>query len=91
MYRIPRKLSTSHSSRSAKWIKGRGSKGNKNGEEFSRLDEWEDRNRPMGHDVTVRGGGGEVEMGEVPREGIQVKTEVVLVSSERLEYEDRLF
>ncbi|KAL8955608.1 MAG: hypothetical protein Q9193_006603 [Seirophora villosa] len=91
MYRIPRKLSTSHSSAPGKWIKGRGSKGNKNGEEFSRLDEWEDKNRPMGHDVSVRGGGGEVEMGEVPREGIQVKTEVVLVSSERLEYEDRLF
>ncbi|KAL9047561.1 MAG: hypothetical protein Q9206_006665 [Seirophora lacunosa] len=91
MYRIPRKLPGSHSSASGKWIKGRGSKGNKNGEEFSRLDEWVDQSRPMGHDVSVRGGGGEVEMGEVPREGIQVKTEVVLVSSERLEYEDRLF
>ncbi|KAI4087470.1 MAG: hypothetical protein LQ344_006759 [Seirophora lacunosa] len=91
MYRIPRKLPASHSSASGKWIKGRGSKGNKNGEEFSRLDEWVDQSRPMGHDVSVRGGGGEVEMGEVPREGIQVKTEVVLVSSERLEYEDRLF
>ncbi|KAL9007297.1 MAG: hypothetical protein Q9173_007382 [Seirophora scorigena] len=90
MYRIPRKLSTSHSSGSGKWIKARGSKGNKNGEEFSRLDEREDQNRPMAHDVSVRGGG-EVEMGGVPREGIQVKTEVMLVSSERLEYEDRLF
>ncbi|KAL8644847.1 MAG: hypothetical protein Q9210_007041 [Variospora velana] len=90
MSRIPKRVSISHSSRSGRWIKGKLGKDNDNGEQFSRLDEWEEQNKPMGHDVSVHGGE-EVEMGEVPREGIQVKTEVVLVSSERLDYEDRLF
>lgn len=67
-------------------------------EEDSRapLDDFEERNKPLGHDVEVRGGEGvkrEMEMGERgwTGEGIRVKTEVVLVSSERLDYRDRLF
>ena len=43
----------------------------------------------VGHEVIVHGGEGVKEC--VPEEGIRVKTEVVLVSSERLDYEDRLF
>lgn len=50
----------------------------------------EDQNKRIGNDVSVHFGEG-VEMGEVPREGIQVKTEMVIVSSEPLDYEDRLF
>ena len=52
-------------------------------------------NKPLGHDVNVHGGA-DVEVGEetkaAPAEGeIRVKTEVVLVSSKRLDYRDRLF
>lgn len=86
---LPKKLSISNSSGSGRWIRGKISKGSNN-EEFSRLDEWGEHqnNAAIGHDVSVRAG---VEMGEVPQEGIQVKTEVVLVSTERLDYKDRLF
>lgn len=47
----------------------------------------------LGNDVAVIGGveGKGMEMGEVPARGIKVETEVVLISSERLDYKDRLF
>lgn len=80
----------SNNSGSGRWIRGKGSKCSHN-EEFSQLDEWVNPNRPMGHDVSVHGGGGGEEMRDLPQAGIQVKTEVVLVSSERLDYKDRLF
>lgn len=70
---------------------------------FSQLDEQPDDLRPLGHDVSVQGGiaGGE-EQGhsreeidgenmELPRQGISVRTEVILSTSERLYYNDRLF
>ncbi|KAL8759169.1 MAG: hypothetical protein Q9184_003709, partial [Pyrenodesmia sp. 2 TL-2023] len=84
-------LNTNISS-SNRWI--RRNKSNSNDEEVedsrSRLDNFEARGKPLSHDVEVRGGDGvkrEMEMGE----GIRVKTEVTLVSSERLDYRDRLF
>lgn len=67
---------------------------------FSQLDEQSDDLRPLGHDVSVRGGRGEeqgvqeendVEAIELPRQGISVRTEVILSTSERLYYNDRLF
>ncbi|KAL8837151.1 MAG: hypothetical protein Q9176_005894 [Flavoplaca citrina] len=58
---------------------------------FSQLDEGgADDTKPLGHDVSVHGGGETEEGIELPERGIQVKTEV-RVSSEGLEYRDRLF
>ena len=62
---------------------------------FSQLEEMDDL-RPLGHDVAVRGGRTEMaqdeeENLEMPEKGIRVKTEVTLVTSDRLDYNDRLF
>ena len=62
---------------------------------FSQLEEMDDL-RPLGHDVAVRGGRADVaqdeeETVETPEKGIRVKTEVTLVTSDRLDYNDRLF
>ena len=63
---------------------------------FSQLDEPDDL-RPLGHDVSVRGGPVEqsdetdTEALEMPEQGINVRTEVILSRSERLYYNDRLF
>ncbi|KAL8645707.1 MAG: hypothetical protein Q9226_007179 [Calogaya cf. arnoldii] len=55
---------------------------------FSVLDESD--TKPLGHDVSVHGGGDGEEGVEMPERGIQVKTEVKVVT-EGLEYRDRLF
>lgn len=62
---------------------------------FSQLDETDDL-RPLGHDVSVRGGRvngteADTEAIELPQQGIEVRTEVILSSSDRLHYNDRLF
>ena len=62
---------------------------------FSQLDEPDDL-RPLGHDVSVRGGRvnetqPEIETMEMPEQGIKVQTEVILSTSDRLHYNDRLF
>lgn len=62
---------------------------------FSQLDEPDDL-RPLGHDVSVRGGRvdesqADVEAIELPQQGINVRTEVILSTSDRLYYNDRLF
>lgn len=50
-----------------------------------------------GHSVSVHGGhtggknGDSVEEVEIPIEGITVKTEITLMTSDRLKYNDRLF
>ena len=46
--------------------------------------------KPLGHDVSVHGGGEGEEGLELPPRGIQVKTEVK-VSTDKLEYRDRLY
>ena len=62
---------------------------------FSQLDETDDL-RPLGHDVSVRGGRvnesqPEIQGIEMPQAGIKVRTEVTLSTSDRLHYNDRLF
>lgn len=62
---------------------------------FSQLDEPDDL-RPLGHDVSVRGGRPsesqpDIEAIEMPETGINVRTEVILSTSDRLHYNDRLF
>ncbi|CAD6575386.1 MAG: hypothetical protein ASARMPREDX12_007248 [Alectoria sarmentosa] len=70
-------------------------KGRPNDGTFSQLDEPDDL-RPLGHDVSVRGGKvdgsqPDVEAMELPEQGIKVQTEVILSTSDRLYYNDRLF
>ena len=78
---------------SAKHIWGSGVTSSNN--DFSHLDDGDDL-RPLGHGVAIRGGkdegsqGGEEAM-EMPEHGIAVKTEVILETTDRLEYNDRLF
>ncbi len=66
---------------------------------FSQLNE-PDYLRPfgpdVGHDVSVRGGRADedrqdIEALEMPQQGIKVQTEVILSTSDRLHYDDRLF
>ena len=62
---------------------------------FTELHEVDDL-RPLGHDVSVRGGrvnGDEpdVEATELAQRGINVRTEVTLSTSNRLYYNDRLY
>ena len=65
---------------------------------FSQLDEPDDL-RPLGHDVFVRGGPRDAtdesqaapESLEMAQQGITVRTEVILSTSDRLLYNDRLF
>lgn len=73
------------------WISGQ----RQSDSNFSQLEELDDL-RPLGHDVSVRGGrvnadqgGGDVEA--LPQKGITVRTEITLVTSDRLDYNDRLF
>lgn len=65
---------------------------------FFRLEEsLSDSQRAWGHNVSVHGGrtSGEnnenVDEVEVPPEGIKVKTEIILMSTDRLDYNDRLY
>lgn len=58
---------------------------------FSQLDEQPDDVKPLGHDVSVHGDvGADPESIELSPHGIHVKTEIK-VSTNRLEYQDRLF
>ena len=62
---------------------------------FSQLYETDDM-RPLGHDVSVRGGRvngdlPDVEATELAQKGINVRTEITLSTSDRLHYNDRLF
>lgn len=62
---------------------------------FSQLDEPDDL-KPLGHDVSVRGGRvngtqSDSEGIELPQQGISVMTEIILSTSDRLHYNDRLF
>lgn len=62
---------------------------------FSQLEELDDL-RPLGHDVSVRGGRvnagqDEEDAVDLPQKGIKVKTEVTLATSDRLDYNDKLF
>lgn len=80
--------STMHSRGTAsKRTWGGGSK-QSNGD-FSQLDEAHDL-RPLGHDVSIGQAGTEgIEL--PPKHGINVKTEVTLVTEDRLYYDNRLF
>ena len=91
-----RSTTKSGSSSGRKWF---GSKGTNSDGRFSSLDENNDDLAPLGHGVSVHGGmdakgqseeSGDVEM-RVPRRGIGVKTDVVVSTSERLAYNDRLY
>ena len=62
---------------------------------FSQLEEPDDL-RPLGHDVSVRGGPIDenhavTEALEMSQQGITVRREVILSTSDRLLYNDRLF
>ena len=82
-----------------KW--GGGSTGSELDGSFNRLDEMEDL-RPLGHGVEVGtgprpasmagdGGAGTPSGGALPSMRIGVKTDVVVETSERLVYNDRLY
>ncbi|KAL8812469.1 MAG: hypothetical protein Q9200_000998 [Gallowayella weberi] len=89
------------SQKSSRWLMwgGSGHSGSKesNSSSFSRMGEFaEELDMPLGHEVDVYGGrmegnGDGTTSMEIPERGIRVKTEVVLVSSARLDYRDRLF
>ncbi|KAL8787406.1 MAG: hypothetical protein Q9195_007781 [Heterodermia aff. obscurata] len=62
---------------------------------FSHLDESDDM-RPLGHGVSVSAGGlrGEQSEGEnveLPHNGISIKTDIVVSTTDRLDYNDRLY
>lgn len=62
---------------------------------FTELYESDDM-RPLGHDVSVRGGRvngdlPDVEATELAQTGINVRTEITMSTSTRLHYNDRLF
>ena len=62
---------------------------------FSHLDEADDM-RPLGHGVTVHGGGlqGDQSAFEnviLPHNGISIKTEIEISTTDRLDYNDRLY
>ena len=72
------------------------------GRTFTRLEEpTSESNLPWGHTVSVRGGRNNPDAGHVdnismeemnvPPDSIKVKTGVVLVTSDRLDYHDRLY
>lgn len=90
-----RSTTKSGSSSRRRWF---GSKRTNNDGRFSSLDENNDDLAPLGHGVSIHGGmakghsleSGNVEM-EVPQSGIGVKTDVVVSTSERLAYNDRLY
>ena len=73
---------------------GGGSKGRRKST-FSQIDEGGEL-QPFGHGVSVHGGGGEAGLDEggdveVPRHGINIKTEIEVRTSSRLDYNDRLY
>ncbi|KAL8677575.1 MAG: hypothetical protein Q9186_006009 [Xanthomendoza sp. 1 TL-2023] len=83
------KLSTNNSKRRTWPNSSRG--GNASDGMFSQLEEGSDDTKPLGHNISVRGGHEDGAEGmDIPLRGIQVKTEVV-ISTEKLEYLDRLF
>ena len=93
-----RSTSNGGSSSSSKRIFESSAKGRPNVGTFSQLDEADDILRPLGHDVSVRAGrveenlqDADVEGMELPSQGIKVRTEVILSTSDRLHYNDRLF
>ena len=70
-------------------------KGNSSDGIFSQLDEADDL-RPLGHDVSVQGGRvdechPDTEAMEMAQTGINVRTEIILSTSDGLHYHDRLF
>lgn len=80
---------------SSKLTWGSSSRGKASDGNFSHLDEPEDL-RPLGYDAAVRGGSvngpqGMEEGVELPQHGINVRTEIEVESSERLDYNDRLY
>lgn len=83
------KLSTTSGRKRGSWRPGL-SRSQPSDGMFSQLEEQNDSDmKPFGHGVTI--GRGEDEGGmELPLRGIQVRTEVAIVS-EKLEYKDRLF
>ncbi|KAL8929169.1 MAG: hypothetical protein Q9172_000605 [Xanthocarpia lactea] len=94
-------LPSSHGSKLGRgWTLWADKHGNSEDSEMTCIPSWtgstsSETNKPLGHDVNVHGGA-DVEVGEdakaAPPEGeIRVKTEVVLVSSKRLDYQDRIF
>lgn len=63
---------------------------------FSQLDGDDHDPRPFGRDVLVHGGRvnagqSEEEALELPQKGISVRTDITLVTTDRLDYNDRLF
>ncbi|KAL8904400.1 MAG: hypothetical protein Q9207_003296 [Kuettlingeria erythrocarpa] len=95
--RLPKRLSftnttTDSSTSGGRWIKTKSHGSTHDEEELSRLDVFQHGNKTLGHDVEVRGGDAVDEGGRAwTGEGIRVKTEVLLVSTQRLDYRDRLF
>ena len=72
-----------------------GSEGRPSDGNFTELSEPDDM-RPLGHDVSVRGGRvngdlPDVEATELAQTGINVTTEIILSTSNRLHYNDKLF
>ncbi len=88
---LVRSTLASHNGSSSKrpW---RSSKGKFSDGTFSHLDEVEDL-RPLGHGISVRGGQGQQEGGavELPEHRINVRTEITWETSDRLDYNDRLY
>ena len=71
------------------------SKGKSSDGTFSHYDEVDDL-QPLGHDVSVRGGRGEDGQSidntmDMPQHGIKVMTEVQVSTTDRLDYNDRLY
>ncbi len=83
---------TDSSTSGGRWIKTKSHNSTHDEEGLSRLDVFQHGNKQLGHDVEVRGGDAVEEGGRAwTGEGIRVKTEVLLVSTQRLDYRDRLF
>ncbi|KAL8766367.1 MAG: hypothetical protein Q9209_006837 [Squamulea sp. 1 TL-2023] len=89
--RIAAKLTGSSKTGTGRRMWPGSSRGKTNHGMFSELEEGGANDmKPLGHDVSVHGGREDEEGMELPSGGIQVKTEVK-VSTDRLEYRDRLF
>ena len=84
------------SSSGRRWVGASSGKGKTSDGNFSQLDEQPEDTKPLGHGVEVRGGRvngmepTDLEALELQQGGIRVETEV-RVSSDKLEYQDRLF
>ena len=84
--------SISHTSSQSRW--GSSKVKTSNGT-FSQLEQAEDL-RPLGHNTTIRSGrnisGGEDDgTAEMPKSGINVRTDITWTNSDRLVYDDRLY